>query len=98
MPRGAKRAARRPNRTEFSGQKEIPDSVKGRKEKFWDVLINLVDTVSILSRNSGIFSFISGIVHVYNTYTREIFLLWCSGTAFRQAETTMYKLQTYLAT
>jgi len=34
MPCGAKRAARQPNRTEFSGQKEIPDSVKSRKEKF----------------------------------------------------------------
>src|SRR3989338_6292795 len=28
------RFARRPNRTEFSGQKEIPDSVRSRKEKF----------------------------------------------------------------
>jgi len=35
MPRGAKRAARRPNHTDFSGQKEIPDSVKSRKEKFF---------------------------------------------------------------
>jgi hypothetical protein len=35
MPRGAFRAARPPNRTEFSGQKEIPDSVKSRKEKFF---------------------------------------------------------------
>jgi hypothetical protein len=35
MPRGAERAARRLNRTEFSGQKEIPDSVKSRKEKFF---------------------------------------------------------------
>jgi len=35
MPRGAERAARRPNCTEFSGQKEIPDSVKNRKEKFF---------------------------------------------------------------
>ena len=35
MPRGAKRAARRPNYMEFSGQKEIPDSVKSKKEKFF---------------------------------------------------------------
>jgi isopenicillin N synthase-like dioxygenase len=35
MPRGAKRAARQPNCMEFSGQKEIPDSVKSRKEKFF---------------------------------------------------------------
>ena len=35
MPRGAERAARQPNRTEFSGQKEIPDSVKSRKEKLF---------------------------------------------------------------
>jgi len=34
MPRGAERAARQPNRTEFSEQKEIPDSVKSRKEIF----------------------------------------------------------------
>ncbi len=34
MPRPARGGARRPNRTDFSGQKEIPDSVKSRKEKF----------------------------------------------------------------
>jgi hypothetical protein len=34
MPRGAGRAARLANRTDFSGQKEIPDSVRSRKEKF----------------------------------------------------------------
>ena len=28
------RFARRPNRMDFSGQKEIPDSVRSRKEKF----------------------------------------------------------------
>ena len=28
------RRTRRPNRTDFSGQKEIPDSVRSRKEKF----------------------------------------------------------------
>jgi len=39
MPRGAFRAARRPNCTEFLGQKEIPDSVKSRKEKFFKILI-----------------------------------------------------------
>ena len=33
-PRGAKRAARLANCTDFSGQKEIPDSVRSRKEKF----------------------------------------------------------------
>ena len=31
---GSSRFARRPNRTDFSGQKEIPDSVRSRKEKF----------------------------------------------------------------
>jgi hypothetical protein len=35
MPRGVKRAVRQLNCTEFSGQKEIPDSVKSRKEKFF---------------------------------------------------------------
>ena len=35
MPRPAVGGARRPNRTEFSGQKEIPNSVKSRKEKFF---------------------------------------------------------------
>ncbi len=34
MPRAGFARARRPNRMEFSGQKEIPDSVKSRKEKF----------------------------------------------------------------
>src|SRR3989344_2721718 len=34
MPRPAEGGARRPNRMEFSGQKEIPDSVRSRKEKF----------------------------------------------------------------
>jgi len=34
MPRPAAGGARRPNRTDFSGQKEIPDSVRSRKEKF----------------------------------------------------------------
>ena len=34
MPRPAFGGSRQPNRTEFSGQKEIPDSVKSRKEKF----------------------------------------------------------------
>jgi len=34
MPRPARGGARRPNRTDFSGQKEIPDSVRSRKEKF----------------------------------------------------------------
>src|SRR3989344_3021683 len=34
MPRPAFGGSRRPNRTEFSGQKEIPDSIRSRKEKF----------------------------------------------------------------
>ena len=34
MPRPARGGARRPNRTDFSGQKEIPDSVRSSKEKF----------------------------------------------------------------
>jgi len=34
MPRPAVGGARRPNRMDFSGQKEIPDSVRSRKEKF----------------------------------------------------------------
>jgi len=34
MPRAGKARARRPNHTDFSGQKEIPDSVRSRKEKF----------------------------------------------------------------
>ena len=66
-------------------------------EKFWDVLINLVDTVSILSRNGGIFLLISCTVRVYDTYTREISLLRRFGAAFRQAEKTMYSLQAHLA-
>ena len=35
MPRTGFARARLPNCTEFSGQKEIPDSVKSRKEKFF---------------------------------------------------------------
>ena len=34
MPRAGEARARRPNRMDFSGQKEIPDSVRSRKEKF----------------------------------------------------------------
>ena len=34
MPSAGEARARRPNRTDFSGQKEIPDSVRSRKEKF----------------------------------------------------------------
>jgi len=34
MPRPAFGGSRQPNRTDFSGQKEIPDSVRSRKEKF----------------------------------------------------------------
>jgi len=34
MPRPAFGGSRRPNRMDFSGQKEIPDSVRSRKEKF----------------------------------------------------------------
>jgi|SRR3990167_2450078 len=67
------------------------------KRIFWDVLINLVDTVSILSCNNGIFLSISGTVHVYDTYTREISLLRRFGAAFRQTEKTMYSLQAHLA-
>jgi len=35
MPRPASGGSRRPNRTDFLGQKEIPDSVRSRKEKFF---------------------------------------------------------------
>jgi len=43
---------------------------------FRDVLKNSVHVHSHLSRNSGIFSIISGTVGVYDNYTREISLLW----------------------
>ena len=52
MPRGAERAARRPNRTEFSEQKEIPDSVKSRKEKFFKILIQKTMRYIIYARKS----------------------------------------------
>jgi len=57
----------------------------------------LVDAILVLSRNCGIFLLHSSTVHVYDNDKREIFLMWRFGTAFRQAETTMYKLQTYRA-
>jgi hypothetical protein len=34
MPSPAFGGTRRPNRMDFSGQKEVPDSVRSRKEKF----------------------------------------------------------------
>jgi hypothetical protein len=67
------------------------------QETFWDVLINLVDAVSVLSRSSGIFLFFSCTIRVYDTYTREISLLWRLDAAFRQVEKTMYLLQAHLA-
>ena len=49
MPRDAERAARRPNRMEFSGQKEIPDSSKyGSSRCFSEMLAIRKDYLSEL--------------------------------------------------